>query len=157
MCNLAKPDQNCLGQSCATRRCAAALLVPTMIGIEFRTHEPLLLLFDTFVLLLSLLPALSAFASQGGGVHWLLLADVKGASVITAAAAAPVAAVLAMILAHMGVFLLVAPWLAKLSGQEAVEGDSSSSSSDAKQQQFISAGLAEAGLYQKLLPEGANA
>ncbi|KAF6266405.1 hypothetical protein COO60DRAFT_451733 [Scenedesmus sp. NREL 46B-D3] len=65
--------------------------------------------------------------------------------------------VLAMILAHMGVFLLMAPWLAKLSGQEAVEGDSSSSSSDAKQQQFISAGLAEAGLYQKLLPEGADA
>jgi hypothetical protein len=65
-------------------------------------------------------------------------------------------AVLAMVFAHMGLFLLIAPWVAKLLGHEAAEDDSSSSSSDEKQQQFISAGLAEAGLYQKLLPEGAD-
>jgi hypothetical protein len=33
---------------------------------------------------------------------------------------------------------------------------SSSSSSDKKQPQFSSAGLAEAGVYQKLLPEGSE-
>jgi hypothetical protein len=65
-----------------------------------------------------------------------------------------------MALAHMGLFLLIAPWVAKLLGYEVDEDDSSSSSSssssDNKQQQFISAGLAEAGLYQKLLPEGSD-
>jgi hypothetical protein len=35
-------------------------------------------------------------------------------------------------------------------------GGGSSSSSDKKQPQFSSAGLAEAGVYQKLLPEGSE-
>jgi hypothetical protein len=69
-----------------------------------------------------------------------------------------VLAVLAVLFANMGIFLLLAPWFAKMMGHDAAEDDDSSSgSSGEKQAQFISAGLAEAGLYQKLLPEGASA
>lgn len=42
---------------------------------------------------------------------------------------------------------MISPWVAKLMGDEDEETES-----DEKQQQFISAGLAEAGLYKKLLP-----
>jgi hypothetical protein len=61
-----------------------------------------------------------------------------------------------MLFANMGIFLLVAPWVSKVMGHEEAEDDDSSSSSDKRQPQFISAGLAEAGIYQKLLPEGSE-
>lgn len=50
---------------------------------------------------------------------------------------------------HIGLFMLIAPWIAKLVGCEDFEDEED----DKLQQQFISAGLAEAGLYQKLLPK----
>jgi hypothetical protein len=80
----------------------------------------------------------------------LLLTAAAAAAV--AAAAVVACAVLAMVFANMGIFLLVAPWVSKIMGHAG--GGGSSSSGDAKQPQFISAGLAEAGVYQKLLPEG---